>query len=141
MKNNIYNYCLRLNMANERHARILKTLNSLNRKVYKTKSEFFLRAFDHYIDCLESGNLDIPDKSPYISEQDLEKRLEDFKKDFRLELYDEIFKRMAPVVVSQTTGRTADPGGAGSPGTGNGGDLDLTQFGDIMSDIENWSSN
>jgi predicted RNA methylase len=46
MSNNQYAYCLRLNLNNPRHAKLVKRLNSLNTKVFKTRSEFLMKAME-----------------------------------------------------------------------------------------------
>ena len=140
MINDCYIYNFRLNLKNPRHAEIAKRLGTLNKKVFKSKSEFLIRAVEHYIACMDSGDMSVPDKSGFITEDEFEERLEQVKKDIRIELYEDMLRILAGgTVVVNNAGMV--PAQAGQGAGEQSKELDLTQFGDIMRDIENWSSN
>ena len=91
MSNDCYIYNFRLNLKNPRHAEIAKRLGNLNKKVFKSKSEFLIRAVEHYIACMDSGDMSVPDKGGFITEDEFDERLEQAKKDIRPELYEDMY--------------------------------------------------
>lgn len=138
MSSDRYSFCFRLNLKNPRHAEIANRLGTLNKKVFKSRSEFLIKAAEHYIACLDSGDMHIPEKSRYITEADLEERVDQLEKSIRLNLYEDMLKILTSGSYIQVRNEGSGSGGSGFE---RPKDVDLTKYGDIMKDIENWSSN
>ena len=139
--NDRYTYCLRLNLKNPRHAEIVKRLGSLNTKVFKSRSEFLVRAVEHYIACMDSGDMEVPERETYVTVDRLEERLDQMEKDIRLRLYEDMLRILA--AGTSVPGRSVNEILKISDGVSAAGskEVDLTQFSDIMRDIESFSSN
>lgn len=139
--NDRYTYCLRLNLKNPRHAEIVKRLGSLNTKVFKSRSEFLVRAVEHYIACMDSGDMEVPQRETYVTVDRMEERLDQMEKEIRLRLYEDMLRILAAgaSVPARTVGESFKISDGAS--TAGSKEVDLTQFSDIMRDIESFSSN
>lgn len=75
-KQNIWHYSLRLNVYDEQHQRINKTLRQLNKSIHKSTNQFIAEALDFYIKYSGDENLieEVGQKkeSIYVTKDDLE---------------------------------------------------------------------
>ena len=118
---------LRLNQKIPEHARIISVLKDLNKKYHTTLNSFVIEALSFYIK--NSGRV--------VTEDILEERLD---------LYDQALKRwLLDCFVSFSAGANRFPSPVSSahsfPGEGNTApkELDLTEYPDIMKDVNAWS--
>ena len=135
---------LRLNQKIPEHARIISVLKDLNKKYHTTLNSFVIEALSFYIENVSnekitnSGKAKASKNSGKIVTEDI---LEE-----RLDLYDQALKRwLLDCFVSFSAGANRFPSPVSSaqsfPGEGNTApkELDLTDYPDIMKDVNAWS--
>ena len=135
---------LRLNQKIPEHARIISVLKDLNKKYHTTLNSFVIEALSFYIENVSnekitnSGKAKASKNSGKIVTEDI---LEE-----RLDLYDQALKRwLLDCFVSFSAGANRFPSPVSSahsfPGEGNTApkELDLTEYPDIMKDVNAWS--
>ena len=146
-------YTVRLNPNNPRHASILRILNDLNKDIYPTKAAFILEALASYVENIIGENAtnvgkqrEESRKIQYISREEYERDKISLRDDIRRELYEDMLRVMSSVVLNRSgpSEIVAFPtmGGIGEGVSGEIGgekEVDLTQYDDIMKDIDAWS--
>ena len=135
---------LRLNQKIPEHARIISVLKDLNKKYHTTLNSFVIEALSFYIENVSnekitnSGKAKASKNSGKIVTEDI---LEE-----RLDLYDQALKRwLLDCFVSFSAGANRFPSPVSSthsfPGEGDTApkEYDLTEYPDIMKDVNAWS--
>ena len=135
---------LRLNQKIPEHARIISVLKDLNKKYHTTLNSFVIEALSFYIENVSnekitnSGKAKASKNSGKIVTEDI---LEE-----RLDLYDQALKRwLLDCFVSFSAGANRFPspvsGSHSFPGEGDTApkEYDLTDYPDIMKDVNAWS--
>ena len=135
---------LRLNQKIPEHARIISVLKDLNKKYHTTLNSFVIEALSFYIENVSnetitnSGKAKASKNSGKIVTEDI---LEE-----RLDLYDQALKRwLLDCFVSFSAGANRFPSPVSSahsfPGEGDNTpkEYDLTEYPDIMKDVNAWS--
>lgn len=146
-------YSLRLNQNNPKHEMIKRVLEDLNKELYPTKNAFMVEALASYVDNIlgeRATNAGIQReesrKIQYVSREEYERDKISLKEDIRRELYEDMLRVMSSVVLNRagpsemvafpTQGSIRD--GVSSE-IGGEKEVDLTQYDDIMKDIDAWS--
>ena len=135
---------LRLNQKIPEHARIISVLKDLNKKYHTTLNSFVIEALSFYIENVSnekitnSGKAKASKNSGKIVTEDI---LEE-----RLDLYDQALKRwLLDCFVSFSAGANRFPSPVSTthsfPGEGDTApkEYDLTDYPDIMKDVNAWS--
>ena len=135
---------LRLNQKIPEHARIISVLKDLNKKYHTTLNSFVIEALSFYIENVSnekitnSGKAKASKNSGKIVTEDI---LEE-----RLDLYDQALKRwLLDCFVSFSAGANRFPSPVSTthsfPGEGDTApkEYDLTEYPDIMKDVNAWS--
>ena len=148
-------YTVRLNVSNSKHIRLIQVLNDLNKEVFPSKSRFILNALECYVDNMMSGSAtnsgrerEENQKKQFISREEYEQDMKNLKESVRRSLYEDMLKVMSSVILSQSSqgARVVFPaqetdGDRKTDGDRGEEDIDLTQYADIMKDIDAWSEN
>ena len=135
---------LRLNQKIPEHARIISVLKDLNKKYHTTLNSFVIEALSFYIENV--SNEKITNSGKAKASKNSGKVVTDDILEERLDLYDQALKRwLLDCFVSFSAGANRFPSPVSSahsfPGEGNTApkELDLTEYPDIMKDVNAWS--
>ena len=103
-RSNIAYHSLRLNLTNEQHYRVQKTLCDLNVVIHKSVNQFIIDAIDHYVQALDAGDFRKAEmnveRDPYIKKEDFN--------DLCREIKDEVKDEMIRLLGSALAGRMND---------------------------------
>ena len=135
---------LRLNQKIPEHARIISVLKDLNKKYHTTLNSFVIEALSFYIENVSNEKITNSGKAK-ASKNSGKVVTEDILEE-RLDLYDQALKRwLLDCFVSFSAGANRFPSPVSSthsfPGEGDAApkELDLTDYPDIMKDVNAWS--
>ena len=135
---------LRLNQKIPEHARIISVLKDLNKKYHTTLNSFVIEALSFYIENVSNEKITNSGKAK-ASKNSGKVVTEDILEE-RLDLYDQALKRwLLDCFVSFSAGANRFPSPVSSthsfPGEGDTApkEYDLTEYPDIMKDVNAWS--
>ncbi len=135
---------LRLNQKIPEHARIISVLKDLNKKYHTTLNSFVIEALSFYIENVSNEKITNSGKAK-ASKSSGKVVTEDILEE-RLDLYDQALKRwLLDCFVSFSAGANRFPSPVSSthsfPGEGDTApkEYDLTDYPDIMKDVNAWS--
>ena len=135
---------LRLNQKIPEHARIISVLKDLNKKYHTTLNSFVIEALSFYIENVSNEKITNSGKAK-ASKNSGKVVTEDILEE-RLDLYDQALKRwLLDCFVSFSAGANRFPSPVSTthsfPGEGDTApkEYDLTDYPDIMKDVNAWS--
>ena len=135
---------LRLNQKIPEHARIISVLKDLNKKYHTTLNSFVIEALSFYIENVSNEKITNSGKAK-ASKNSGKVVTEDILEE-RVDLYDQALKRwLLDCFVSFSAGANRFPSPVSSthsfPGEGDTApkEYDLTDYPDIMKDVNAWS--
>ena len=135
---------LRLNQKIPEHARIISVLKDLNKKYHTTLNSFVIEALSFYIENV--SNEKITNSGKAKASKNSEKVVTEDILEERLDLYDQALKRwLLDCFVSFSAGANRFPSPVSTthsfPGEGDTApkEYDLTDYPDIMKDVNAWS--
>ena len=135
---------LRLNQKIPEHARIISVLKDLNKKYHTTLNSFVIEALSFYIENV--SNEKIPNSGKATASKNSGKIVTEDILEERLDLYDQALKRwLLDCFVSFSAGANRFPSPVSTthsfPGEGDTApkEYDLTDYPDIMKDVNAWS--
>ena len=135
---------LRLNQKIPEHARIISVLKDLNKKYHTTLNSFVIEALSFYIENV--SNEKITNSGKAKASKNCGKVVTEDILEERLDLYDQALKRwLLDCFVSFSAGANRFPSPVSSthsfPGEGDTApkEYDLTDYPDIMKDVNAWS--
>ncbi len=125
---------LRLNLDKKEHAEIMAILNDLDKNKYSTKNGFMIDALIYYIRHMGADEFTVSGKNKqgeaieYATKSYVDDRLRVYARELKLYFYEHQGGQITRNVLDEK----------GKPPVEDK-DVDLTQFPEIMKDINNWT--
>ena len=145
-------FSLRLNRELPEHYKIIKFLDEMDPKKYKSKTKFLADALYFYIQCIENGSLEKL-KNPYFWENSAEfvtrgefdSRLEGLSDSIEKKIYKEIMSLYVTIPAQASMPEISKEEYKDSPVQNDGGTEttlgdNLGQYAGVMDSIMSWSS-
>lgn len=145
-------FSLRLNRELPDHYKIIKFLDEMDPKKYKSKTKFLADALYFYIQCIENGSLEKlknphfwENSAEFVTRGEFDSRLEGLSDSIEKKIYKEIMSLYVTIPAQASMPEISKEEYKDSPVQNDGGaettlEDNLGQYAGVMDSIMSWSS-
>ena len=145
-------FSLRLNRELPEHYKIIKFLDEMDPKKYKSKTKFLADALYFYIQCIENGSLEKlknphfwENSAEFVTRGEFDSRLEGLSDSIEKKIYKEIMSLYVTIPAQASMPEISKEEYEDSPVQNDGGaettlEDNLGQYAGVMDSIMSWSS-
>lgn len=145
-------FSLRLNRELPEHYKIIKFLDEMDPKKYKSKTKFLADALYFYIQCIENGSLEKlknphfwENSAEFVTRGEFDSRLEGLSDSIEKKIYKEIMSLYVTMPAQASMSEISKEEYKDSPVQNDGGaettlEDNLGQYAGVMDSIMSWSS-
>lgn len=145
-------FSLRLNRELPEHYKIIKFLDEMDPKKYKSKTKFLADALYFYIQCIENGSLEKlknphfwESSAEFVTRGEFDSRLEGLSDSIEKKIYKEIMSLYVTIPAQASMPEISKEEYKDSPVQNDGGaettlEDNLGQYAGVMDSIMSWSS-
>ena len=142
-------FSVRMNRENPKHRKIIKFLDEMDLKKYKSKINFLVEAMSFYIECIEDGSLEnVKDKNfrqfskDYVTRDEFNERLNGLSAVLEKKIYKELLSSYIRQPEQISAGEsTGDKDSASPDDFGEKESLaeNLSRYAGVMDSVMSWS--